>query len=425
MIIRTTRTRPQARLAVGKGSLIGYWPLDDRSGTAAKDRSGNARDAAYSGTYTLKSPGRGDGAPVLSVAGSGAVNLYTAGLAGAWNGDAYTQVVEFAVSGSGDWSDSTARNLITVGADGSNTAYLRKQTASNTLAVVRVGSGTTSSLTYTMSDTALHHAAVVANKAADRFALYIDGAQTGSVTGLGSWSGTPASTLMMIGASSSSRAAPWKGTLAGGAIHAAALSSIEIAQLAGCRGHIVFDGDSRLDYSSATPCPEQVMQVAGVKALRYGFTRTAVSGQTWSDMNGDAATEAGALYRPFWKNVAVGWAGVNDAVGGASAATIWSRMQTWAATMRGLGYKVVLCTEIDGQNVALNGVSWHGTIWPALNTLIAAGWSSVADGLADLGGSASLQDATNTTYFNADKVHLTTTGYGVAAGIIAAAVAAL
>ena len=127
------------------------------------------------------------------------------------------------------------------------------------------------------------------------------------------------------------------------------------------------------------------MQVAGVKALRYGFTRTAVSGQTWSDMNGDAATEAGALYRPFWKNVAVGWAGVNDAVGRASAATIWSRMQTWAATMRGLGYKVVLCTEIDGQNVALNGVSWHGTIWPALNTLIAAGWSSVADGLADLG----------------------------------------
>ena len=65
MIIRTTRTRAQARLAVGKGSLIGYWPLDDKSGTTAKDRSGNARDAAYSGTYTLRSPGTGNGTPVL------------------------------------------------------------------------------------------------------------------------------------------------------------------------------------------------------------------------------------------------------------------------------------------------------------------------------------------------------------------------
>lgn len=49
----------------------------------------------------------------------------------------------------------------------------------------------------------------------------------------------------------------------------------------------------------------------------------------------------------------------------------------------------------------------------------------MADALADLGNNANLQDATNTTYFNADKVHLTTAGYNIVAGIVAAAIASI
>jgi lysophospholipase L1-like esterase len=423
--LAASRARDLA-LSVGRASLLGCWPLDEASGTTAADRSGNGRDAAYSGTVTLGATGPfGDGTACITVAAAGAVNLYTSGLASAWNGDEATLDLWFKVSASGDWSDSTARNLLTVGADGSNTFYLRKQTAANTVVAVRVGSGTTSSCSVTISDTSWHHLAAVASKSGDYLRLFLDGALIMTATGLGSWSGSPASTLCMAGASSSSRAAPWKGSLSMPTLRSAALSPLEVARLARCTGHILFDGDSRLDLSTASPCPEQTMQISSVKALRYGFTRLAVSGQTWADMLADIASQGAANYRDSWRNVAVGWAGVNDAVGGADAPTIWARMQQWAGIVRGLGYKVVLCTEIDGANTALNNVSWHSTIWPALNTLIRNGYASVADGLADLGADSRLQDATNTTYIQADKVHPTAAGYGVAAGIIGAAVAAL
>lgn len=413
-------------LSIGRSSCIGFWPLDDASGTTAKDRSANARDAAYSGTVTLGAAGPfTDGTAGISVAGAGAVNLYTAGLASAVNASEITLQEWFKVSASGDWSDSTARNLLTCGADGSNTMYVRKQTAANTIVGVWVGGGATSAVSATLSDTGWHHVAWVVSKSGDYARLFVDGALIGTATGLGTWSGTPASTLMMLGASSSSRAAPWKGSLAAAGMHAAALAPLDIARLARCNGHIVFDGDSRLDLSTASPAPEQTMQVAALKAKRYGFTRIAVSGQTWADMVADIGTQGAGLYRGFWKDIIVGWAGVNDAAAGASAATIWSRMQTWAATVRAQGYRVILCTEVDGQNTALNAVSYHSVTWPALNALIRAGWSSVADGLADLGAEANLQDATNTTYFQADKLHPTATGYGVVAGVIAAAAAAL
>ena len=126
----------------------------------------------------------------------------------------------------------------------------------------------------------------------------------------------------------------------------------------------------------------------------------AVSGQTWADMLADISTQGAGLYRDLWRSIIIGWAGVNDAVAGASAATIWSRMQQWAAIVRAQGYKVILCTEIDGANTALNGVSWHSSIWPDLNALIRGGWASVADGLADLG----YQHANILTYVAAGTV---------------------
>jgi lysophospholipase L1-like esterase len=45
------------------------------------------------------------------------------------------------------------------------------------------------------------------------------------------------------------------------------------------------------------------------------------------------------------------------------------------------------------------------------NTALLANFATYADGMIDLASVANLSDSTNTTYFNADKVHLTAAGY--------------
>ena len=201
-----------------------------------------------------------------------------------------------------------------------------------------------------------------------------------------------------------------------------ALTGPDIALASNRTGFVAFDGDSRSVNTFEATC----MADAALSTKRLGWDYYAVSGQRASELNNDVSTQITPLFRSrLINNVVVVWAGINDGVNGATAAQIWSALQTYCTTVRAAGQKVVLCTEIDGQSAALNTAGWHGTIYPTLNTSIRAGWSSVADALADLGNNANLQDATNTTYFNADKVHLTTAGYNIVAGIVAAAIASI
>jgi hypothetical protein len=71
----------------------------------------------------------------------------------------------------------------------------------------------------------------------------------------------------------------------------------------------------------------------------------------------------------------------------------------------------------------VNGATYTQKV-QALNTLI-RGDTSKYDRLADLGADARLQNALDTTYFNADAIHLNAAGQSVAAGIVAAQIATL
>ena len=128
---------------------------------------------------------------------------------------------------------------------------------------------------------------------------------------------------------------------------------------------------------------------------------------------------------PGGRNVLTVWGGVNDAlVGGQTAATIYANLADYCNTRRAAGWRVVICTEIDAQGALQNAAGWHGTIWPALNALIMAD-HSFADAVVDLGADARLADATNVTYFNADKVHLIEAGYDVVASLAGPVLATL
>lgn len=153
----------------------------------------------------------------------------------------------------------------------------------------------------------------------------------------------------------------------------------------------------------------------------YVLSNFGTSGWTMLQVGNAAAAQLASVYQPDRRNIAVIWAGVNDAHAGFDAAAIYTRTRAACAAARGAGYQVVLCTEIDNQSAAGNAVNWHTVIWSALNTLIRSD-ATIYDRLADLGANPLLQDATNTTYFNADKLHLVAAGQSAAAEVVAAQV---
>lgn len=128
----------------------------------------------------------------------------------------------------------------------------------------------------------------------------------------------------------------------------------------------------------------------------------------------------------YSKNIAIVWGGVNDAATpGTDAAELWTRLSHVCTAMVAGGYQTIVCTEIDAQDASREAVGWHSTIWPAFNTLIRENYAGVCDGIADLAGNAVFQNALDTTYYAADKIHIKDAANAVAATIIKAAIDAL
>jgi lysophospholipase L1-like esterase len=318
---------------------------------------------------------------------------------------------------------------LTLQADTNNRILLTHEaTTINQLGWFYVAGGTVKSVTLSHATNVAGgwvHVALTWNKAQDRMRAYINGVQQGATqTGLGTFAGTPAT--LFLGAASAVPGNPWSGLLDEVAIWSRELSAVEIAAIAlpTTRIQLVCEGDSRMVGQGATSTSaNSVSQLADYlsSSAQYKIANIATSGNTVATMSTQIAAEVTPLYSSAnAKNIAVLWGGVND---NTDAATMHGRISSWCSTVRALGYRVVVCTEIDCQEAA--HTSWHTTEYQALNVLIRANYTAYADGLADLGADARLQDATNTTYYNADKTHLTTAGYGVAASIVGPVVGAL
>ena len=119
------------------------------------------------------------------------------------------------------------------------------------------------------------------------------------------------------------------------------------------------------------------------------------------------------------KNVLTVWSGINDIGGGATGAATYTLIANYCTAAKLAGWTVVVCTlpscDPAGWSVGKTAERL------ALNTLLRAdhSWS---DGLADLDGDPRLQSPTDTTYFDADRIHLTDAGYAVVAGIVSSVV---
>jgi hypothetical protein len=111
----------------------------------------------------------------------------------------------------------------------------------------------------------------------------------------------------------------------------------------------------------------------------------------------------------------------NDRYFHGTVLSIERRMRDYVLRRRAKGWYVIVPTILPrtGAGTPAGFEADRGT----LNTWLLAG-SSGANAVVDLTGNANLADSTNVTYFNADKVHLTTAGAAEVAAAVQTAVEA-
>jgi hypothetical protein len=200
-------------------SLIGYWPLNEHSGSVALDWSGNNRHGSYTGV-DLAQAGIGDrqASPYFDGVND-YVNLYSAGLVSAFNGAEGTLLLWGKVF---SWATIAATQyLARLAVDTNNLIYLRRSTTDNRL--IFTYTATTSKTVNIDGITTPNFFSMGCtwSKSADKFIGYFAGAQAGTPqTGLGTWSGSLAAASTALGVFSTSPTGNWKGWLA----HAALLN---------------------------------------------------------------------------------------------------------------------------------------------------------------------------------------------------------
>jgi lysophospholipase L1-like esterase len=412
-------------------NLIQYLTLGETSGVTALDSSGNGRDGAY---------GAGAAAPTLAdlafpfggslphFDGGDYVNAYSTSFRDAFNPLAGFVSVWCRIDEAA-FQDLTYDKIFRFRVDTNNWVYIEKA-GNNTDRIdffYRAG-GTITTVAVTQISTlwgGLLHLGLTWSKANDRVRAFINGVQVGAdQSGLGVWAGVLAATVTNIGAADQAGTDPLLGHAGHVAVGNREATPAEMAALHNnCpRRLIVFEGDSRTVGTGATNIGYGYPAKTARKLTgNWQCANVGASGQSLVHMNTQIAAEIAPLADPGLGRVAVLWGGVNDNEG---AEAMHARLVTWCTAVRALGYRVVVCTEIDAQDAPRLASGWP-TNYLALNELIRANYATYADGLADLGGNAALQNAADVTYYNADKVHLNNDGYSVVAGIVAAAVSAV
>lgn len=405
-------------------SLIGYWPLWETSGTDVLDISGNGRNGTYIATTlaNLVGPFESNLAPYFD--GTAYANLQSASLAAAFSGLEGTLSLLMRPAEAVP-TDLTARDFARFGVNTNNRVYIQKAASNRYLYTFTCKAGATTYTVSTPNDyitsnfAGWMHVAITWSRSNGRMRAYLNGIQVGTDQAVAvDWSGALA--LSLLGASAATPTDPLIGWLAHVALGNAELSATAIASLANiARRGVIWEGDSRTAGTGATNINFGYAALAGMKLNgSWRVANIGASGQSVATMITQIAAEVTPKVGSY--HIAVLWGGVND---NTDAATMHTRISTWCATVRALGIKVMVCTEIDCQ--AATHTDWHNTNYQALNALILANYATYADGVADLGADAKLQNAADTTYFNADKTHLNNAGYAVVAGIVAAAVNAL
>lgn len=145
--------------------------------------------------------------------------------------------------------------------------------------------------------------------------------------------------------------------------------------------------------------------------------RSAAYGGAYLSSSPPIAAAAMAAGKGSAEGIAVLWSGTNDILTGLRTGAQWSSdMVAYSGTLRAAGMKVVACTL--QHFVTNNAARITGNA-----ALVAA--SASFDAIVRLDTAPELDDATDTTYYTSDGVHLKDAGYAAAATLINAGLASV
>lgn len=180
------------------------------------------------------------------------------------------------------------------------------------------------------------------------------------------------------------------------------------------------DGDSLTAGFAVTQPNSYPAQMAPLLPFSYSAYDMGHSGDATQDLLNRVQAQTDAYWIPDRpSNTYVPWIGTNDISFGFTNSSIETNLITIWTGRKAVGFKVFACTIIP--RGTFNGT--QETQRQALNAWIVANWSTYCDGLIDFTTNAAFNSSTsytNTTYYNADQTHLTNTGYGVIAQMVAA-----
>ena len=112
------------------------------------------------------------------------------------------------------------------------------------------------------------------------------------------------------------------------------------------------------------------------------------------------------------------WIGTNNITPGVhTGATVEAALASYAGTLKSAGCKVIVCT--------LQHFPYSNAERINFNTLVKANYLTYADAIVKLDEVVGLDDATNTTYYQSDQLHLKDAGIALAGAAIQTAFAAL
>lgn len=193
---------------------------------------------------------------------------------------------------------------------------------------------------------------------------------------------------------------------------------------------IVCDGNS-LTYGhqasnpATTSYPARLQQAVPFSTNGTVVTNKGVNGQETQDMIDDAAADIDPLYNASVKSIVVAWEVGNDIYYNGDATAAYNRFVEYCQDRQAAGWKVIAVTvPYRDHSDCCGGVTPAGDNDAAytakrlsVNASIVANWATFADGLADIADNANLSSY-NTTYFSADRIHLTDAGYQLVADLI-------
>ena len=203
----------------------------------------------------------------------------------------------------------------------------------------------------------------------------------------------------------------------------------------GCGVSALFDGDSLTEGIGSTGGNTYPAQTVAALGTHWGAINLGASSLTIVQMQARAATTVDPYYSvASRRTLLIGWGGTKDLYFGASAATTYNNIKTYAAARKAAGWRVVILSilprsagtppptfEADRQTV--NAALLADFPTATAHTNITSG-GAYADYLINIGADTTIGepgDQTNPTYY-ADLVHLTNAGYAIVADYVKKAI---